>query len=691
MMTSAISLASAPNYMKSDPRWHPTLPKGRRSVASVLPTPKAKYILMRIPGISLTAGHRAAPSEFGTASHSSPRDIRRGLTALFLVYALFGAAPDANSQCAALPDCTLLWSDEFAGATVDTNKWEFMIGDGSAYGIPGWGNNELQYYTSNNTTVANGELTIQARQETVGGLNYTSARLRTLNKGDWTFGRIEMRAKLPVGQGMWPAFWMLPSVTDYGFWPQSGEIDIMETIGSIPEQVHGTLHYGGEFPAHSSSGASTFLPTGTAQNWHEYGIEWQSGEIRWYIDDQLFSTKNTWFTTAAPFPAPFDVDFHVLLNLAVGGNWPGPPNGSTVFPQNYVIDYVRVYGLPVDPPPATELIFDDMEHGAPFGNGWFSFNGGVGGGGLDANFADLPPANGGLASLQTGWGSGGTPGFFGGFGRNRSLDITGMTHFSFWINPDAGQDFRLEINLQDDDNGDGVITNPDDDEFQYVCVVSATGPCAISGGGWQPVSIPLTDFLPDNSFVFGGNDILDTQAGGNGALETIVVAVISNSGADATFRTDYWIFEDLTDTDADGLPDTQDNCPDDPNGPLNPDPEGGTSQQDDDSDGLGNACDLLVATTALPSGRAGKVYNQQLAAVRGTPPYTWTILSGSPPIFVTLSSDGLFHGEVQSTFLTFFTVQVTDDTGDTATQDLSIRITIPNCVNCHSASADSGR
>jgi hypothetical protein len=522
----------------------------------------------------------------------------------------------------------------------------------------------------------------------MGGLNYTSARLRTLNKGDWTYGRFEMRAKLPVGQGMWPAFWMLSSVPDYGGWAASGEIDIMESIGSNPEQIFGTLHYGGEFPDNVYSGSGTFLPAGTAQDWHEYAIEWQLGEIRWYLDDQLYATQNNWYSTAAPFPAPFDVTFHLLLNLAVGGHVPGNPDGTTVFPQAYVIDYVRVYGdLPVEPPPATELVFDDLEHGNPFGNGWFSFNGGVGGGGLDANFTDLPPANGGFASLQTGWGSGGVPGYFGGFGRDKTMDITGMTHFSFWINPDPGQDFVLEFNIQEDDDGDGAISNPGDDEFQYSCVVGPTGPCAISGGGWQLVTVSLNDFVPDNSFLFGGNDILDTRPvaeGGNGQLQKMVLAVISNSGADATFRTDYWIFKDLTDTDNDGVLDALDNCPNAPNGPLLPDPEGGADQADTDRDGIGDACDLLITTTSLPSGRAGKVYSEQLTAVRGTPPYTWALVEGAPPIFVTLgANDGLLYGEVQSTFLSFFTVQVTDDNGDTATQDLSISVTLPNCVNCH--------
>ncbi len=204
------------------------------------------------------------------------------------------------------------------------------------------------------------------------------------------------------------------------------------------------------------------------------------------------------------------------------------------------------------------FVFDDMEHGDPFGNGWFTFPGSVGGGGIGPNSTDLPPEQGGAYSLETGWGSGGTPGFFGGFGRTFPIDLSKSGYFSFWINPDAGQDYTLEINLQDDDNGNDVADPGDDDEFQYNCVVSATSSCAISGEGWQHISIPLANFFDDNSYFTGGNGVLDavpTTRGGNGQLINVVVAVIGNSGSDATFRTDYWAFSDvLIDDFEDGLP-----------------------------------------------------------------------------------------------------------------------------------------
>ena len=201
------------------------------------------------------------------------------------------------------------------------------------------------------------------------------------------------------------------------------------------------------------------------------------------------------------------------------------------------------------------IVFDDMEHGDPFGNGWFSFPGSVGGGGIGANAGDLPPADGGSFSLETGWGSGGVPGFFGGFGRTNPLDLVGMTHFNLWINPDgfdaAGrpQAYVLEINLQDDDNNNNAFDNipfveGPDDEFQFNCAVNTSADaCATSGGGWQLISIALGDFF-DDEFVFpGGNDHLDPFLGtGDGQLINVVIAVVSTSGADVTFRTDYWHF-----------------------------------------------------------------------------------------------------------------------------------------------------
>ncbi|NKI31952.1 malectin domain-containing carbohydrate-binding protein [Croceivirga thetidis] len=683
----------------------------------------------------------------------------------------------------------LVFEDEFDGTAVDLTNWTFQIGDGTSEGIPGWGNNELQYYREENTTVANGFMTITAKEESFGGYNYTSSRLITKNKQDFTYGRMEMRAKMPIGKGMWPAFWMLfTDPTIYGSWAAGGEIDIMEYLGDKPEEIIGTIHYGQPFPGNLFTTEEFILTDGTNFNddFHEFAIEWEPGEIRWYVDDILYATQNDWFSNGGPYPAPFDQPFHFLLNLAVGGNLPGNPDATTVFPQEYVIDYVRVYedldlptvvlnspsdgdtfsagdaitltatpaatqgvdkvefyqgdlklgeatsspyeitisdiaegsyriralvidlagkinyspfaeiqvgaedqgpyalvpvGIPgmveaenfdvggqgvayndsdptlnegtkvvanryrndegpdieptsdtgggsnigfvadgewleytvnvaqagsydiiarvasggssgsfnlefdgvdktgaigvpatggfqswadvikesvvleagiqvlrinflvggfninkitfqpADPSSGEKVVFDDMEHGDPFNNAWFAFGGSVGGGGVDPNASDLPPLNGGAFSLQTGWGSGGTPGFYGGFGRTNLVNISQTTFFNMWINPDADQDYTLEINLQELDEGNSAR-----DEFQYNLTVSPTGPGAIAGGGWQLISIPLTDFFDDNSNIVDGNSVLDDL------IENVVIAVIGNTGSDATFRTDYWSF-----------------------------------------------------------------------------------------------------------------------------------------------------
>lgn len=236
----------------------------------------------------------------------------------------------------------LIWSDEFDGNALDLNKWEPQTGNGCDINLCGWGNNELQYYQAANATVGGGTLKITAKPEQVGGNNYTSARLRTKNKADFTYGRMEARIKLPHTQGIWPAFWMLPTDEVYGGWPQSGEIDILELIGKEPDIAHGTIHFGNPWPNNQSSTANYQLLAGIFKDdFHEFAIEWEPGVIRWYVDGYLFSTKTA--AGIAPAKWPFDQDFHFLLNVAVGGNWPGNPDNTTVFPQVMEVDYVRVY------------------------------------------------------------------------------------------------------------------------------------------------------------------------------------------------------------------------------------------------------------------------------------------------------------------------------------------------------------
>lgn len=273
---------------------------------------------------------------------------------------LCGLALAVAGSSAVAANYELVWADEFDGASLDLTKWSYMIGDGCDINLCGWGNNERQYYKEGNVTVANGVLTIEAREERTKGSAYSSGRIRSLGKGDFTFGRIEARMKLPGTQGIWPAFWMLPSEEQYGVWAASGEIDIMEAVnlgGAGGNTVHGTLHYGGSWPNNVYTGMGFEPSTSVTENFHEYAVEWEPGEIRWYVDGALYQTQNDWYTENGAFPAPFDQDFHILLNVAVGGEWPGDPDTTTLLPQQMVVDYVRVYQDPDQtPPPATEAV-----------------------------------------------------------------------------------------------------------------------------------------------------------------------------------------------------------------------------------------------------------------------------------------------------------------------------------------------
>ena len=243
-----------------------------------------------------------------------------------------------------IPGWNLVWSDEFNEPNIDLTRWEHEVNG------EGGGNNELQYYTDRelNSLIDDGKLVIRALKETYTGPDgtreYTSARLRTKNKGDWKYGRFEMRVKLPIGQGLWPAIWMLPTDWVYGGWAASGEIDIMELVGHDPVRVYGTLHYGGEWPNNVQSGDSYSLSTGSfTSTFHTFALEWEENEFRWYVDGMLYQTQNSWFSEGEPYPAPFNQRFHILLNVAVGGNWPGNPDQTTTFPQTMIVDYVRVY------------------------------------------------------------------------------------------------------------------------------------------------------------------------------------------------------------------------------------------------------------------------------------------------------------------------------------------------------------
>ena len=180
--------------------------------------------------------------------------------------------------------------------------------------------------------------------------SYTSARLKTKGLFSPTYGKFEARIKLPIGKGLWPAFWMLPKDEVYGSWAASGEIDIMEARGSDPTSVSGAIHYGGQWPNNVYTVNRYGFPMGESTNeFHVYAVEWEPGEIRWYVDDRHYATQNEWYSYSPnqqnpnPFPAPFDQDFYLLLNSAIGGNYDGNPDSHTTFPQSMKVDYVRVY------------------------------------------------------------------------------------------------------------------------------------------------------------------------------------------------------------------------------------------------------------------------------------------------------------------------------------------------------------
>jgi beta-glucanase (GH16 family) len=241
-------------------------------------------------------------------------------------------------SAASYPGYHLAWSDEFDGRTLNDQFWNYETG-GS-----GWGNNELENYTTRpqNLFLSNGNLIIEARKESFGGNNYTSARITTQNKKSFTYGRIDIRAKLPVAKGMWPALWMLGNNISSVGWPQCGETDIMELIGTHPNQVVGSLHW-----KLANGSAGTFnntysLPSGDfSQQFHVYSLVWDLNSIKILVDDVVYVSGTDQTVTSGI--NPFNNPFFLIFNVAVGGDWPGAPDASTVFPQRMFVDYVRVF------------------------------------------------------------------------------------------------------------------------------------------------------------------------------------------------------------------------------------------------------------------------------------------------------------------------------------------------------------
>ena len=257
-----------------------------------------------------------------------------------------------NSNCIydeTLPEgWSLVWNDEFNSENLDLAKWDYQLGTGSQYGLVGWGNNEEQYYTDeiNNLyfDTCDGDkncLIIKAYHQTFESSEYTSARIKSAGSGVRTYGRIDVRAKLPSAEGTWPAIWMLPQSITYGGWPASGEIDIMEHVGCNLGTIHGSIHCS-DYNHQDGTQQTSTVSNINVEEFHIYRIDWDENYIKWYVDDTIFfeyandgSGLNSW---------PFDVDFYLIINLAIGGDWGGFCSfSSSSFPQSMEIDYVRIY------------------------------------------------------------------------------------------------------------------------------------------------------------------------------------------------------------------------------------------------------------------------------------------------------------------------------------------------------------
>ncbi|MEM7112806.1 MAG: glycoside hydrolase family 16 protein [Chloroflexota bacterium] len=266
--------------------------------------------------------------------------ITVGLTAVFALAPPTRRTPIAqnNTQMKTMTSgktVTLVWSDEFDGDEINLENWTYDLGG------HGWGNNEWQVYTKrpDNARIEDGMLVIEARNEQYQGRKYTSARLKTEDLQAFQNGRFEARIKVPEGQGIWPAFWMLGDNFKARGWPFAGEIDIMENIGREPRTVHGTLH-GPGYSGGNNVGKAHHIAGKFTDNFHVFAIEWEGEEIRWYVDDDHYFTLTP---DDVPGDWVYDHPFFFILNVAVGGNWPGYPNDSTEFPQQMLVDYVRVY------------------------------------------------------------------------------------------------------------------------------------------------------------------------------------------------------------------------------------------------------------------------------------------------------------------------------------------------------------
>ncbi len=283
--------------------------------------------------------------------------MRQHLLVLSILCLIGGVSvPEVFAQCKG----NLIFSDEFNGSSLDQSKWSYETGNGCP-GLCGWGNGEREYYTNSaqNVSVSGGFLNITARHQPNfqgSGADFTSGKINTRGKFDRVYGRFEARMKLPVGRGIWPAFWMLPTHNEYGGWPTSGEIDIMEYRGYEINKYDATLHYGNQWPANLWDNSNYTLPSGNfADSFHEFAVEWAPGVLRFYVDNILVKTETENPNSLSPASNnavkwPWNKQFYMIINLAIGGNYIGAPSTAEIlnggsFPQNMQVDYVRVYDM----------------------------------------------------------------------------------------------------------------------------------------------------------------------------------------------------------------------------------------------------------------------------------------------------------------------------------------------------------
>lgn len=268
------------------------------------------------------------------------------LTSLLLVglTAMTGCNSDRQSKIPEIKGMKLVWHDEFDYKGLpDSGKWGYDVGGG------GWGNDELEYYTEgrqSNASVDGGYLTLTANKEEYEGSGYTSTRLVSRDKGDWLYGHIEVRAKIPTGRGLWPAIWMMPTESAYGDWPASGEMDLMEHVGFEPNIVHGTVHTEKYYWKKNNQKSAQIELSGLDREFHTFALDWKPNSVELSLDGSVYFTyspaeedkEDGWRAW------PFDKAFHLILNIAVGGSWGGQQGvDDGIFPQSMVVDYVRVY------------------------------------------------------------------------------------------------------------------------------------------------------------------------------------------------------------------------------------------------------------------------------------------------------------------------------------------------------------